>query len=122
MRAGLRGHGILNPEECWRLWHEKGSLNEVQNYFTKQGRLNPKTGNPPTKAGIEKAAFVWVLENQEQARKDLARAWKEQGEVLTDEKWTEFLVKVAKLVYHQRPRKFDRFIVANGLEELVDVE
>lgn len=120
MRAGLRSKGFLDPKECWELWHKTGSLNGVQNYFVQHGRLNPKTGNPPTKAGIEKAAFSWVLENQEQARIDLSHAWKAEGEILTDEKWKEFLFGVSKLVYHQRPGKFERFVVSNELEDFME--
>lgn len=118
MPAGLKNKGFLNPEECWKDWHiHEGSLRKIQEKMLREGRTNPKTGNPPTKSGIEKAAFTWALENQDEARKDLEYAWEKEGVILTDEAWKQFLVSAAKLVHHQRPGRYERFLIQNGLLE-----
>jgi hypothetical protein len=122
MRAGLGFSKYLNPKECWKLWHSLGGLSRVREHFLKKGVVNPKTGNPPTIAGIEKAAFAWALENKEEARKDLAYSWQQEGHVLDDEKWDDFLYRTAKLVFYQRHKKFSRYIEANGLQRFLEVK
>mgnify|MGYP000854682055 CR=1 FL=1 len=120
MAAGLRDRAMLDPERCWKLWHvELGTLNAVRRQLESEGLINPKTGNPPTNSGIEKAAFSWALENPTEARQDLARAWLEEGVVLKDEDWKKVITNMAKLVFHQRPRKFERYIEKHQLERYI---
>ena len=123
MAAGLHGRGFLDPKECWKRWHvHHGSLNKVQESFLREGKINRNTGNPPTISAIEKSAFSWALHNQEEARKDLEYAWRNEGFILTDSEWTGFVLKAAKLVYYQRPKKLQRFVVQNGLQREIYAE
>lgn len=118
--AGLKNKGFLDPKQCWKEWHiHAGSLGAVQDKFLKDGLINEKTGNAPTKSGIEKAAFSWALQNQIEARKDLEYAWEKEGFVLADANWKQFLFDAARLVFHQRPRRFQRFIEQNDLQGLL---
>jgi hypothetical protein len=125
MAPGIRNRGFLDPKQCWKDWNVHiGSLKGIQDKFLQEGKINHKTGNPPTKSGIEKAAFAWAIDpaNQNEARHDLEFAWSKEGIILDDEAWKRFLVDAAGLVYHQRPAKFHRFLVQNGLLEYADVE
>jgi hypothetical protein len=116
MPAGIGNKGLLDPKQCWKDWNlELGTLNAVREKLRKQGVINPSTGEPPTASAIEKAAFSWAIHNQEEARRDLAQAWRNFGYVLTDEEWRSFLGRASNLVYYQRPRKLERFRVQNGI-------
>lgn len=116
MPAGLRNRGFLDPKTCWKEWHvTEGSLKAVQEKFLKQGLINDKTNNAPTKSGIQKAAFSWAIKNQAEAHKDLEYAWKRAGFVLTDEDWKQFLRDAARLTFYQRPRRLKEFLSQNGL-------
>lgn len=108
---------ILDPERCWKEWIRTGSLNEVRKVFEREGIKNPRTLEPPTLSAIEKAAYRWVLNNQEEGRQDLEFAWSSQGQVLNDFKWKQFLASKAKLAYFVQPRKIEKFLTENGLLE-----
>src|SRR5215207_73764 len=113
MPPGLRDRTLLDGKECWKLWNvELGTLNAVRRKFREDGLINPKTGEPPTASGIEKAAFYWAIENKTEARKDLERAWLKEGLILTESEWERVLNNMAKLVFHQRPRRYERFVAA----------
>ena len=121
MAAGLMSRGWLDPKRCWKDWHVRlGSLNKVQDDYLRKGEFNQKTGRPPTLSGIQKAAYSWALRNQEEARKDLEYAWMKEGVILTEEDWKKAMVRAARLIFHQRPKRFDRFIVQNGLHQYRD--
>lgn len=116
MPAGLKNRGFLDPRTCWKEWHVgAGSLGAVQDKFLKDGLINNKTNSVPTKSGIEKAAFAFAIEHQDEARKDLAYAWEKEGHILTDADWKQFLKDAARLVYYQRPRRLQEFLTRNGL-------
>ena len=120
MSAGTRDIIMLDQKECWKLWHvQLGTLNATQRYFRDKGIINPKTGNPPTKSGIEKAAFSWAIENPDEARIDLERSWMKEGIILTDEEWGRVLTKMGKLIFYQRPGRFKRFVEKNRLDKWV---
>ena len=116
MTTGLGVISILDPERCWREWIRLGSLHKVQNKFEDEGLRNPRTLRVPTISAIEKAAYRWALENLEEAKKDLEYAWNQIGEVLTEERWQEFLVDKAKLAYFVQPKKIERFLEQHQLE------
>jgi hypothetical protein len=116
--AGLKNKQFLDPKQCWKVWHVSGgSLGAVQIQLVREGKINPKTDRPPTKSGIEKAAFGWALENQSEARKDLEFAWSKQGVILKEEDWREFLKNAARLVFYQRPNRLEEFLSRNGFSE-----
>lgn len=120
MPAGLRNRGYLDPEMCWKEWCiHSGSLKATQEKFYSQGIRNPRNDEPPTKSGIEKAAFFWAIQNQDEARKDLEYAWLKEGQVLTDERWKKFLASASRLVFFQRPRRHEEFLHNNGLAEYI---
>lgn len=120
MPAGLLNRGFLDGKTCWKMWHvTEGSLGEVQKKFLADGKINEKTGRAATKSGIQKAAFSWAIMNQKEARKDLEFAWAKLGHILTDEDWKTFLVNAGKLVFHQRPRKLQEFLIGNDLKDRV---
>lgn len=120
MPAGLRNRGYLDPETCWKEWCiHSGSLKATQEKLYNSGVRNPRTDEPPTKSGIEKAAFMWAIQNQDDARKDLEYAWQKEGQVLTDEKWREFLANASRLVYFQRLHRHEAFLREYKLEEYI---
>lgn len=116
MAPGLRSKGFLDPKTCWKEWNNvEGSLGAVRKKFVQKGILNEKTGKPPTNSGIEKAAFMWALYNQKEARKDLEFSWQREGRILTDDEWKKFLINAANLVFYQRPNRLSEFLSENGL-------
>jgi len=115
MTAGMSTLNILDPERCWKEWIRLGSLTKVQNLFDLEGLRNPRTLRVPTLSAIEKAAYRWALENQEEARRDLEFAWASEGEVLTEERWIGFLVDKTKLAYFVQPRKIERYLEKHDL-------
>jgi len=117
MTPGIGLKKFLDPETCWKDWIVRfGSLGKVRAELLRRGVVNEKTGNPPTRSAIEKAAFMWAADHHEEARKDLDYAWRNAGQILTDEKWREFIVGAAKLAYHQRPIRFEEFCKKYGFE------
>lgn len=119
MAPGLKDRGFLDPEDCWKKWITLGSLGLVRKAYAKEEKINSKTGNPPTKSAIEKAAYMWALDHLKEARKDLEFAWVKDGHILTDEAWNKFLVKAAHLVHYQRMHKFENFVNQHGLQQYV---
>lgn len=117
MTAGVKKVKLLDTKRCWKDWMRLGSLNKVQESLEKEGLINQETMRPPTPAGIEKAAFRWALENQNEARKDLEYAWHEIGMVLTDKDWKQFLTDKAKLTYYATPIKLQNFLVLHKLSQ-----
>lgn len=116
--AGLKNKGFLDPKTCWKVWHsENGSLSKVQDKMIREGNINYKTGRVATKSGIEKAAFMWAIKNQAEARKDLEKAWASEGFPLTDEAWKQFLAGAGRLVFYQRKNSLKEFIEENNLQD-----
>lgn len=115
MVAGMSTISILDPERCWREWIALGSLTKVMNLFEQEGLRNPQTQRVPTISAIEKAAYRWMLENLDEARRGLEFAWSSEGVILTDEKWNEFVIEKARLAYFVQPRKFERYLEQHNL-------
>ena len=116
MTPGIPLRTVLDPERCWKEWVRLESLKKVQDLFESEGLRNPRTLRPPTISAIQKAAYRWALENQDQSKEDMRHAWSVVGEALTEEKWQEFLRTKAGLAYFLQPKKIDRFLQENGLE------
>ena len=115
MTAGIPVRTYLNPERCWKEWVRLESLQKVRNLFESEGLINQRTQRPPTISAIQKSAYGWALENLEYSKEDLRHAWGTIGEVLTEEKWKEFLLSKAKLAYFLRPERLEKFIRENEL-------
>lgn len=110
MTAGIRSSSILDPGRCWKEWMRLGSLNKVRHLFATEGLRNQRTMKPPTISAIEKAAYRWALKNLDEAKKDLAFAWQAEGELLTEERWNQFLYDKAHLAYFVQPKKIQTFL------------
>lgn len=115
MTVGMSIISILDPKRCWKEWIRLGSLNRVRGLFHDEGLRNPRTLRVPTISAIEKAAFRWALENQEEAKKDATYAWQTEGIVMTEKMWREFLEEKARLAYFVQPRKIQRFLEEHQL-------
>lgn len=120
MPPGLKNAGLLNGKECWKDWTVNlGTLSAVQRKLEQEGRVNPRTGLPPTASAIQKSAYTWAVANMEEARKDLEWAWSKAGQPMTDEAWKRFITKAASLIYYQRPRKYERFVAQYNLQQFM---
>ena len=115
MTPGIKIRTLLDPERCWKEWVRLESLKKVQDLFESEGLKNPKTMRVPTVSAIEKSAYRWALENQDQSKEDLRRAWSTIGEVLTEEKWKEFLIDKSGLAYFLQNKKREKFMEENDL-------
>lgn len=52
---------LLDPEQCFTLWAELGTLEKVRNTLYDLGILNPLTGISPNLSSIRSAALNWIL-------------------------------------------------------------
>lgn len=118
MTTGLRGT-YLDPKDCWKSWIELGSLLKVQRKYIKQDVKSPQTGTYPIIQSIEKSAKRWAVNNLEEARKDLTYAWQRRGEVLTDEKWNEWLNSAVRNIFSGRSVSMRRYVVRHGLQGII---
>lgn len=115
MTVGMDTLSVLDPKRCWKEWIRLGSLNKVKRLFEDEGLRNPRTLRVPTVSAIEKAAYRWALENMDEAKQDMTYAWKTEGVMMTEEMWTDFLVKKAHLAYFVQPRRIQNFLEENQL-------
>lgn len=115
MTVGMNAISTLNPKRCWKEWIRLGSLSKVRDLFDREGLKNPATMRVPTISAIEKAAYRWAMENQAEAKQDLAYAWQSEGIMMTEEMWKDFLIKKSKLAYFVQPRRIKIFLEQNQL-------
>lgn len=115
MTVGMNVNSILDPRRCWKEWIRLGSLNKVRNLFEGEGLRNPATMRVPTISAIEKAAYRWAMDNQEEAKQDLSYAWQSEGVMMTEEMWRDFLIKKSTLAYFVQPRRIQLFLEQNEL-------
>lgn len=117
MAPGLKYATLLEPEKCWKLWNELGSLRKVKAKLRSEGVVNPRTGEPPTSSAIEKAAFMWLINNPQEARKDAEYSWRREGKIMTDADFNDLLYNAARMTFYQRPGRWYEWLSKMGLEE-----
>ena len=122
--AGFPLPKLLDGEEIWKLWHGVGyetdvSLAQIYNKFKVEGRVNPKTGVPVTRAGMCFSAWRWAFDNLEIAIEQWIAAWESHGEVYTREDALRIFVKRAKSAYRTTKHNFSKFIEKYNLQEYI---
>jgi hypothetical protein len=78
----------LDPEMCFRLWSELGSLQRVVNHLADLGYVNPATARPFSMGGIRASAFVWMFNHPDEAYQCVLDA----GSRLTRNEFNQILI------------------------------
>lgn len=110
----------LDEKRCWEMWwSDNGSLKGVAKQLEDEGIVSSRTMKRYTPSAIRHAAWRWALrkENQAKAYLDVNRKFAQSGRFLTEEEWKKVLVESAKFVWAMTPKKIDKFIAQNGLQQ-----
>jgi hypothetical protein len=110
---------LLDDEESFNLWMEKGTLHKAEQYMTEQGKINPKTGKPFTWNAIRTSAMRYLIEHPEIGRKYIE---KNQGFKYNDEDWNRVIYKTAASIYMKTSSdRFWDWVRRHGFEEREDL-
>lgn len=110
--------GEINPERCFMLWYELGTLAKAAAVLEKEGLKSPITQRGYTRMSIYNAAMRWVFANVDEAWE----YYKKAGTDLTREEWERWLVRTAvNRIYRYSRRGFFRWIARWGFEKYRDV-
>jgi hypothetical protein len=94
----MRKYKKIDPELCFKVWAETGSLYNVgEVLMTKHHLFNVKSGKPYSIQGIWRAAGMYVIENLPEARKIFTDVWRANGIIIDDKAWYTYVW--AKLPY-----------------------
>lgn len=99
---------FLDPQTCFEIWTEVGSIGKTSDELARRGIVNPKTGKLVSNMGIWNASWLYVFNNLGLARERIERVWKANNEVLTDEKWYTMVLERASHIYD--PITFAKFV------------
>jgi len=98
---------------CFDLWLELGSIKKVREEFLRRGWINAKSV-PPTGVSITRWAWVWALENPDEAFEEV----KKLNLNFNKEEWIALLFERAKGYYLITSRKrFYDWIDNQGFQE-----
>jgi hypothetical protein len=100
-------------KSSFELWLELGTVYKVQKEFVRRGWVTP-TGEPPTITSVCRWAWIYVLENPDEAREEFAK----RGAFYEDNEWIRLLFDRAKGYYLLTSRKrFYDWIERKGFGE-----
>ena len=103
---------FLDTKQCFDLWRELTSLRLVQLKLIEQGVVNPYTNKPPTRMGIRAAAYRWISENLDEARKILVA---DGNHLLAEDVYWKAWLKT-NLRSSLTPRQYKEFVKEHGLD------
>ena len=97
------------------------SLGKIQEMLRKEGKINTKTGNPPTIVAIQKSAYSYVVRGSpevvEKARREFAHLKATEEAVIVDDKyWAEWMLHMIRIYYHDFPHQQQKWIARHGLQ------
>lgn len=113
MAITSKKEALLDDKQCLDLWIELGSTEKVSKHLANNGQVNPTTKKPFSQMAIWDAAFRWILSHPEEARE----IYVEQGSVLTQEEWEEWLVGRARHVLGTSKGRFLAWIERNNFQK-----
>ena len=102
----------LDEELLFRRYYEQmgagGSLQKLQNWYTKEHGVNPNNGKPFSREALSQAMWRWGLRNLDESKKVYTVYVSLFGFYLTDEKWKEFVQSKAKQCLKGAAKRFYR--------------
>lgn len=102
--------GYLDNKAAFMAWQETGTLRKAMKKLEMDGFVNPKTGRGPTRQGVKVAAWYWVFENMDEARRFFDENNAKMGaEPMTDEEYFSVLADKAPEIYYKTPLKLRKF-------------
>lgn len=109
MPFGFSRRQTLDPEQCFNLWIELGSVYKVPILLKEKYEIfNPRTGKPYTPMGVWNSAWNYVLNNLIEAKKKQEEVYRQNGEILQDRDWYSHVAKEAKYLYS--PKRYQEFL------------
>jgi hypothetical protein len=78
----------LDPQTCFKLWWELGSLQRATYYLQSMGYVNPATARPFSMGGVRAAAFAWMFEHPDEAYQSVLEA----GSHMTRHEFNQVLI------------------------------
>jgi len=103
---------LLDNKKCFLYWLEIGTLDGASERMATEGIVNPRTGKPFSDFGIRHAAYVYILENSDEARTLMGcDSWE-------DEEWDLYLIQRAKsILLWSSTSRFMNWIRKMGFEK-----
>lgn len=106
---------LQQPDKAYfELWRELGTLPKVSKHLTNAGEINQKRHKPISDVTIRTAALRYVIENPDEAKEFFD---KENGRVMDQTIWEEYLVKTALSIYDTSTDKLVSWIRRKGMEK-----
>ena len=106
---------LLNDKESFFLWLELGSTKNVSLHLEREGRVNPRTGDPFSPMAIWDSAMRWVLDHPYEAKE----IYDEHGSTMNQTEWEEWLVQKALHVLGTSRKRFMKWIKNRKFEKYV---
>lgn len=99
---------LLDYKECYSLWaKERISIYKIPNILAERGVVNLKKAKSITPQAVWRAAWLYALDNLDEARVDTAKLFTDRGLVLTDIDWyNEVLTKARQLMNRNQYRLY----------------
>ena len=111
-----RKHQRINPELCFEIWAETGSIAHVGEILKKRHNLyNIRTGEPFSVQGVWRAAGKYVYEHMAEARSVYEKVWRANGVLITDQDWYEFVLAKTRYMKDSKRKEWlarNSFILA----------
>jgi len=104
----------LDGKEAWDACVKYGSFALAARHL-----INPATDRPYTPRTVELRAYKYAMYNQDKIRADWESEARRAGVVPDETAWKKRLASMAHVVYYYSPRKYDKFIADNGLQDYV---
>ena len=104
----------LDGEKAWQACLKYGSFALAARHL-----INPATERPYSPRSVELRAYAYAMKNQEKIRPDWEAEARRAGVVPDEAAWKRRLASMAHVVYYYSPRKYDKFIADNGLQDYV---
>lgn len=103
----------IEPKKAFDYWMEYGTLKKATLALEREGHVKPN-GIPYTSQGIQRAAWMWVIENPDESLK----VWQEHGHFLNgrDDVWKEWISKKIRKFIHPNKR-LDYILELNGVKD-----
>ena len=109
----------LDGKKCWKMWWaEGGSLAQTsKDLFELEGVSSNRTGKKFSSMAVRYAAWLWALDNLDEAYQDVKFKLSKLGRILSEEEWKKAVAEAIRSVYSQSPDKGKRIIAQHGLQK-----
>jgi|SRR5690606_8919314 len=87
----------LDYEYCWKLFIREGlSVYRIAKILRDEGVINPKNGKSYHAQSVWRGAWLWALDNIQEARNDMETYYTSVGKILDDDTFYRDILAKAK--------------------------